>query len=100
MLEEIAQVFADDLKRPMTYEDYQKLEYCHAVFDELLRYQALLPIVGRQTIEDGAEVGGYHWPKETIVLTNCDRMHKNPKYWGDDADQIKPERYLKNQTDK
>ena len=56
--------------------------------------------MGRQTIADGAELGGYYWPKETTVMINCDRMHKNPKYWGDDADQFKPERHLKNQMDK
>src|SRR5947209_16747418 len=100
MLEEITQVFADDLKRPMTHEDYEKLEYCQAVFDEFLRYQALIPFVVRKTTADGADVCGYLWPKDTIVLINTDVIHRNPKYWGDDADQFKPERCLKNQMDK
>lgn len=99
MLEEINQVFADDSKRPMTHEDYVKMEYSQAVVKEVLRYHTLLPVSFRQTTSENAEIGGYHWQSGTVVLVNIQELQKNPNYW-EDADQFKPERFLKDEADK
>ncbi|CAH1764383.1 8919_t:CDS:2 [Entrophospora sp. SA101] len=99
ILEEINQVFADDLKRPMTYEDYEKMEYSLAVVKEVLRYHALVSVLFRQAKSDNAEIGGYNWPAGTVVLVNIQELQKTPNYW-EDADQFKPERFLKDEADK
>ncbi|CAJ0827428.1 444_t:CDS:2 [Entrophospora sp. SA101] len=99
MLEEINQVFADDSKRPMTYEDYEKMEYSQAVVKEALRYHTLSPVLFRQATSENAEIGGYNWPAGTLVAVNINGLQKNPDFW-EDADQFKPERFLKDEADR
>ncbi|CAG8726142.1 5593_t:CDS:2, partial [Acaulospora colombiana] len=37
---------------------------------------------------------GYHIPKGTIIIPNVAFMMRDPRIWGDDANDFKPERFL------
>ncbi|CAJ0754402.1 20664_t:CDS:2 [Entrophospora sp. SA101] len=99
MLEEINQVFADNSKRPMTHEDYEKMEYSQAVVKEFLRYHTIAPALIRQTTSENAEISGYNWPAGTCAFIDVNGLQKNPDCW-EDADQFKPERFLECEVDK
>lgn len=40
------------------------------------------------------EINGYFVPKDTVILANLWAIHHEHKYWGSDADEFKPERFL------
>lgn len=40
------------------------------------------------------KVGGVHIPKHTRVMSNHWAIHHDPNYWGADADEFRPERFL------
>lgn len=52
LFEEIHEYFGEDLKRPITYADLQKLEYLNCVIKESLRLYPPVPAIGRWLAED------------------------------------------------
>ena len=78
--------------RPPTPADYRKFVYARAVFDETLRLTPPIFIVGRSALED-CEIGGYHIPKGTVVLT-CWRLPQRSEQYYPEAETFKPERWL------
>lgn len=80
-------------------EFIKKFEYMEMVIKETMRLFPTGPSVAR-TNDEEIEVGGYLVPKDSIILMSLIRMHRNPKYWGNDAELFRPERFegeLKNQ---
>lgn len=45
------------------------------------------------TLADG-ELGGYFIPKGSYILNNLWAIHHDRDYWGKDADEFRPERFL------
>lgn len=45
------------------------------------------------TLVDG-ELGGYFIPKGSYILNNLWAIHHDRDYWGKDADEFRPERFL------
>ncbi|KAJ7708609.1 fatty acid hydroxylase [Mycena metata] len=81
--------------RPVQYEDFAKLPYLIAVMRETLRLAATAPLRSTSPREDTTIGGGKYAVKtgDTIVISAWD-VHRDPKVWGDDADEFKPERML------
>ncbi|XP_073951835.1 cytochrome P450 4V2-like [Choristoneura fumiferana] len=80
--------------RPVTAEDLPKLVYLEAVVKETLRLYPPVPIYVRETHSDCKLPNGLTVPKGVAFLFLLHGMHRNPKYWGDDAEQFRPERFL------
>ncbi|XP_049542626.1 probable cytochrome P450 313a4 [Anopheles darlingi] len=74
------------------YEALQQLAYLEMVLKESLRLFPVAPIVGRQTTQEIA-LGKNILPAGVDVLFNIFSIHRNPSYWGEDADQFRPERF-------
>ncbi|ETN67628.1 hypothetical protein AND_000552 [Anopheles darlingi] len=77
------------------YETLQQLEYLEMVLKECLRLFPVAPIIGRQTTQEIA-LGKNILPVGVDVLINISSIHRNPAYWGEDADQFRPERFATN----
>lgn len=77
-------------------EDFGKLPYAAAVFQEVLRLSPPIYFVGREAIED-CVIGGYLVPKGTVVQT-CFRVpHHHPDYF-EHPDDFRPERWCDDQA--
>ncbi|KAI8428785.1 hypothetical protein MSG28_007459 [Choristoneura fumiferana] len=91
LTDELLQVFGDS-ERAVTAVDLPRLRYLEAVIKESLRMYPPVPIIVR-SVDNDTElrlvlVDGVG------VLVNIWAMHRNPYYWGDDADVFRPERFL------
>ncbi|XP_055333697.1 cytochrome P450 2C15-like [Paramacrobiotus metropolitanus] len=80
--------------RHVTTEDKAKLTYVEAVCSEVARMGSVVPLgIGRSTTED-VQMNGYTIPKGTYIMPNLWFIHHDPKHWGPDANEFKPERFL------
>lgn len=69
------------------------LPYTRAVVAETLRLYPPAWTVGRRYVAPG-EIGGFTVPTGTEVLTSQWVVHRDPRWWGDDAAVFRPERWL------
>ena len=85
--------------RPMRGADFGKLRYAQAVCQELLRIQPpAMTMVPRVALEDSV-LGGYSIPRGTIMQVGASVLHTRTDYWGDDAADFRPERWLSDSPD-
>jgi cytochrome P450 len=73
--------------------DEPKDPYRTAVFKEALRVRPVIHNVARRLTEP-IELGGYRLPAGVSVLPAIGPVHFDPRLWGPDADQFRPERWL------
>lgn len=62
------------------------------VVKESLRIFPVVPFFTRQSTVD-MNLNGFLIPKETPFLIPVIKLHKNPKFWGNDAYLFRPERF-------
>lgn len=74
-----------------TLDDYDRLAYLKAAFDEGLRLQGH-PLIPRQLATDET-IGDYTIPAGTMVTMSTWVMHRNPALW-EAPEEFRPERYL------
>ncbi|CAG8793047.1 17721_t:CDS:2, partial [Dentiscutata erythropus] len=67
LLDEIKTVFKDNLTRPITLDDLDKLRYCEAIIKETSGIRPAVPLVSRYT-NHADEIAGYPWPSTTDIL--------------------------------
>ncbi|GBM69202.1 Cytochrome P450 2U1 [Araneus ventricosus] len=81
-------------ERMPSWDDHNKMPYTEATLMELMRWRTIVPInILRYTLWD-TELNGYYIPKDSFVLANLWSVHHNPKYWGGDVEEFRPERFL------
>ncbi|MCC6614676.1 MAG: cytochrome P450 [Anaerolineae bacterium] len=78
--------------RAPTLSDLRQLPYTEMVIKESMRLYPAVFAFGRQAIED-VEIGRHPIPKGSSVGMFPFVTHRDPRWWGDDADQFKPERF-------
>ncbi|CAH0627439.1 unnamed protein product [Chrysodeixis includens] len=91
--EELKEVFGDS-NRPLTSEDLPRLKYLDAIIRETLRLYPPVPIIVRSVEKEITLPSGVTLVPGCGVLVHIWGTHRNPRYWGDDADQFRPERFL------
>ncbi|XP_075970996.1 cytochrome P450 4d2-like [Anticarsia gemmatalis] len=91
--EELKTVFGNS-KRAVEIEDLPHLTYLEAVIKESLRLYPPAPFLLRKVVEDTTLPSGHTLPKDTSIIINIHAMHRNPAFWGDDAHQFRPERFI------
>ncbi|GIY94318.1 cytochrome P450 18a1 [Caerostris extrusa] len=83
-------------ERMPSWDEHPKMPFTQATIMELMRWRTIIPInILRYSLWD-TTLHDYFIPKDTYILANLWSIHHNPEYWGDDADEFKPERFLKN----
>ncbi|KAJ8732337.1 hypothetical protein PYW08_015067 [Mythimna loreyi] len=91
--DEIHQIFGDS-DRPVTPEDLPKLKYLEAVIKESLRLYPPAPFISRKVEKDVELPTGITLTKGCDLLISIWSIHRNPKYWGEDAELFRPERFI------
>lgn len=95
MQEEVDSVIG--MHTPVTMEHLDKLKYVDAVLKETLRLQ---PIASGYSLKlkegvDETVIGGKYKITKGMTIQVClPALHTDPKVWGDDANEFKPERML------
>uniref|UniRef100_A0A1I7Y2M8 Cytochrome P450 n=1 Tax=Steinernema glaseri TaxID=37863 RepID=A0A1I7Y2M8_9BILA len=84
----------DALPEELDYDSLQNMPYLHAAICETLRlYPHASPLQSRLCIED-CQIDDHHFPRGVAIMFDTWSAHRNPDYWGDDAEQFRPERFL------
>ncbi|KAG9443572.1 hypothetical protein H6P81_014912 [Aristolochia fimbriata] len=94
---EVRQVFGENSQ--VQEADLHKLKYLKAVVKETLRLHPPLPLLFPRESKQKCEIMGYEIPARTRVFVNVWAMGREPKYWGEDSEQFKPERFLDAKVD-
>lgn len=81
------------LARLLENLDQPKDPYRTAVFKEALRVRPVIQNVARR-LTAPIELGGYRLPAGVAVLPSIAAVHTDPRHWGDDAHEFRPERWL------
>lgn len=91
VMKELHEVFSS-VDDPIDFETTNKLPYLEMVIKETLR---LFPISAftLRTSTDEFELDGYKIPAGANFFLSVFKLHRNPKYWGEDAGEFKPERF-------
>lgn len=76
----------------VTMDDLNKLLYLDMCIKESLRVFPTVPVIARKTT-DSIEIRGYKVPTGTSIGIDIFSLHRSKTYWGDDANQFKPERF-------
>ncbi|XP_013177795.1 PREDICTED: cytochrome P450 4c21-like [Papilio xuthus] len=83
-------------RRAIEIEDLTKLKYMEAVINESLRLYPPVPSILRKVLKDITLPSGVKLLEGTGVCINVWCLHRNPLYWGPDADIFNPDRFLDN----
>ncbi|KAK0553836.1 hypothetical protein OC846_002367 [Tilletia horrida] len=78
-----------------THDEVRELPYLRAVINESLRYHATSGIgLPRLIPEPGTHVLGRFFPAGSVLSVPTYTMHRSEEWWGKDAEQYRPERWL------
>ncbi|KOB70438.1 Uncharacterized protein OBRU01_15360 [Operophtera brumata] len=91
--QELREVFGDTC-RPLEKEDLMKLSYLDRVVKESLRLFPPVPFIIRKVLEDTTLPSGRTMPAGSGIVVSIWGLHRDPKYWGPDAEHFDPDRYL------
>ncbi|KAK4425579.1 7-deoxyloganic acid hydroxylase [Sesamum alatum] len=88
--QEVFQVLGD--RENITVDDLANLKYVTMILNETLR---LFPPAVELTrvVEEETSVGDLILPKGSMVMMPVVLLHRDPKIWGDDAMEFKPDRF-------
>ncbi|XP_030035572.1 cytochrome P450 4d8 [Manduca sexta] len=90
---ELQNVF-NDTDRPVTPKDLTQLNYLEAVIKETLRLYPPAPLTIRKIDKDVTIPSGLTLVKGSSFAIHMWAINRNPQYWGQDADEFKPERFI------
>ena len=92
VLEEICEVIGSGADVVPNLSDLKKLKYTTQVLKEAMRLNPPLIYISRTAVKD-TKLGPYFIKEGTQVVTMTEALHRNPKFWGDDADRFDPDRF-------
>ncbi|XP_063243492.1 cytochrome P450 4C1-like [Bacillus rossius redtenbacheri] len=91
IVDELRDVFDDDVRREATADDLGRMAYLEQVINETLRLYPPLPAVMRE-VEDEVKLTKYTLPKGCVVVIPMYLVHRNPEYFPD-PDRFDPDRF-------
>ena len=90
-------VFLDIIKHSSSavveLKETESMSYFHAFLKEVMRLYPPIPLIYRHTSRSDM-VGGVKMPRDTRICIPMYLLHRHPLYWGDDALEFRPERWL------
>uniref|UniRef100_A0ACD5XHQ3 Uncharacterized protein n=1 Tax=Avena sativa TaxID=4498 RepID=A0ACD5XHQ3_AVESA len=78
--------------RVVTAEDVPRLTYIRCIINETLRLYPPVPLLLPHQSSADCKVGGYHIPKDTMIMVNAYAVHRDPTMW-ESPDEFRPERF-------
>jgi cytochrome P450 len=92
---------AGRISNPITDAEARSLPYLQAVIREGMRvFPGVTPPLYKTAPASGDEIAGYRIPPGTQVGTNVFGIARSKRYWGNDADLFRPERWLEVKDEK
>lgn len=85
-----------DFVENITDEALEEMHYLHATLTETLRLYPAVPVDGRCAETDDTLPDGYRLKRGDGVYYMAYAMGRMPYIWGNDAEEFRPERWLKN----
>jgi len=73
--------------------DNDNFKMTKAFINEVLRLKSPAPAVARKTSEESV-FSGHKVPKGTLLIVAFRLLNSSEKYWGNDVDEFRPERFL------
>lgn len=92
VVDELREIF-DDVDEPVTNEHLGRMTFMELVIKESLRHFPIAPYLGRECTADFPINGGVI-PKGSQVFLNMISMNKDPEFYGPNAHEFYPERFL------
>lgn len=92
LFQEIVAVMPEE--RPVTFEDLGNLSYMEMVILETLRLLPAVPLIGRRTDCDLTLANKLFVPRSTEIIVSIFHIHRNKKYWGENALIFNPDNFL------
>lgn len=89
---EIHKRFGNDRDPEITRDDVESLQYLDWSIKETMRMTPMVSMISRQN-NAPIQIKGITIPAGTSLGVNIQRVHRDPKYWGADADIFKPSRF-------
>lgn len=89
--QEVDEVVGDGV---LQYDMVRNLKYLDACMKEALRLQHPVSLLTRFAVKDTVVGGKYLIKKGQMISGIWRHFHRDPKVWGDDADEFRPERML------
>jgi len=80
-------------KTKIEVTDIGELHYMNMVIKETLRLHTPIPMLPPREVINTCLVDGFDIPAGTRVFVNAWALARDPRYWGDDAEVFKPERF-------
>ncbi|KAJ3403799.1 hypothetical protein HDV05_007604 [Chytridiales sp. JEL 0842] len=77
-----------------SYNNYNEFPYIHAIMHETLRLNAAVSLIPKWTGDQERTLGPYVISPKTNVDIITYGLHYNPKVWGPDVNEYRPERFL------
>ncbi|KPJ11285.1 Cytochrome P450 4C1 [Papilio machaon] len=93
LYQELVDVFGNS-DRPIDKEDLSKLKYLERVVKESLRLFPPVPFIIRKILDDISLPSGRTLPAGSGVAVSIWGLHRDPNYWGPDAEVFDPDRFL------
>jgi cytochrome P450 len=82
----------------VTPADMERLPFVRACFDEAQRLQGGLVLNPKRAVVDD-EIGGFRIPAGATVLHSNIALGRDPRFWGPDAEEFRPDRWLEGRVD-
>ncbi|RUP11852.1 cytochrome P450 [Jimgerdemannia flammicorona] len=76
-----------------TLEQTKSFFYLNLVMKETIRLCPSVMQLPARTVDKDTAMGDYVIPRGTQVLLNIYSIHHNKRYWGEDVEQFRPERF-------
>lgn len=92
VVNEMREIF-DDVDEPVTSEHISRMQFLELVMKESIRHFPIAPYIGRENTDD-LPINGGVIPKGSQIFLNVLRMNKNKKFYGENALDFYPERFL------
>ncbi|XP_013178242.1 PREDICTED: cytochrome P450 4d2-like [Papilio xuthus] len=93
LYQELLDIFGNS-ERSIVKEDLSKLKYLERIVKESLRLFPPGPFIIRKISEDIYLPSGRTLPAGFGAIVSAWGMHRDPKYWGPDAEVFDPDRFL------